>query len=99
MSNSSLMEKMIGNLEYVPEQAEVIALRQYSVDEIQTRAKRFLKATSEVCGKSLDRGDWVTKEDHTLIHLPQGSRAMIYHASGALAFTSGFEPMDGPYAT
>jgi hypothetical protein len=94
MSNMNLIEKMAASIEEVPETADVIALRQYSLDEIEQRAKRLLSTTAESCNLSLDRGDWSVQQDQTLIRLPMGARAGIYHASGAMYFTSGLQPME-----
>jgi len=44
--------------------------------------------------RSLDRGDWIEQNDHTVVHLPQGAYAIFYHASGAMKYVSGLAPME-----
>jgi hypothetical protein len=73
---------------------DIFAVRQFSVEENQRRAKRLIGATAEMCGKSLDRADWVQQPDRTLARLAGGARAVVYHASGALRLTTGLATMD-----
>src|SRR5262245_26894466 len=94
MNNKRLIEKMTTSVEGVPARAEVMVLRQYSLEEIKSRAKRFLSMTAEACNQPLDRGDWVVQQDQTLIHLSLGARAIIYHASGAMNLVTGLRPME-----
>ena len=94
MNSYKWAEEIAASIENVPERAEVIALRQFSLDEIEGRAKRFLSTSASACGMSFDRGDWVTYPDHTLVRLTSGARATIYHASGALELVAGLEPME-----
>lgn len=94
MKNTKLIEKMATSLKDIPNTADVIALREYSLDEIEQRAKRFLSTSAEACNLSLDRGDWVVQQDQTLIRLPLGASAVIYHASGAINFVAGLKPME-----
>jgi hypothetical protein len=90
----TLLERLIASAGDVPSHAEVFAVRQYSVDESHRRAKRVLAATADACKTSLDRADWVPQAERTLVRLPFGGRAVIYHASGALKVTTGLAPMD-----
>src|SRR5215213_3579217 len=94
MKNTKLIEKMATGLKDIPNTADVIALRRYSLDEIEQKAKRFLSTSAEACNLSLDRGDWVVQQDQTLVHLHLGDRAIIYHASGAINFVAVLQPME-----
>jgi hypothetical protein len=94
MNNKRLIEKLAASVEGVPAQAEVIGLRQYSLDEIEQRAKRFLSTIAAALNLSLSRSDWVMKRDQTLIRLPLEARAVIYHASGAMKLIAGLKPME-----
>lgn len=69
-------------------------LRQHSVDEIARRAKRFLALAGDLCHQPMDRGDWISQQSRTLIRMPLGARAVLYHASGAMAIHSGLGPME-----
>lgn len=76
-------------------QADVIALAPPSLDEARARAQRFLNVLQEQDLCAHDRADWNVRDDHTLIQLAQGARAIVYHASGALRFVSGLAPLEG----
>ena len=94
MNHEMLIKKMVDSVEDVPSQAEVIAVRQYSLDDMERRAKRFLATTAEAYSLSLDRSDWVVQQDRTLVRLPLGARAIVYHASGTMKLVTGLNPME-----
>ena len=81
----------------LPAQADVIALRQLSLDDLRTRTKRLLSLVGEKERRSLDRGDWVERDDHTIVHLTNGSRAVVYHASGAMQYSSGIPALEARF--
>lgn len=60
MDNKRLIGKLAALVESVPDQAEVIALRQYSLEEIEQRAKRFLLTTVEafICRETVATGSY-----------------------------------------
>ena len=89
---------MVNSVGRVPDRAEVIPVRQYSYADMQGRTKSFLASTKEVFRLPTDRGDWVQKKYRTLINLPQGSRAVVYHASGAMKLVSGLPPMESIFS-
>ncbi|SRR6266480_2827507 len=94
MSEKGLIKKMADSVKNVPTRADVFAVRRYSLDDMERRAKQLLAKTAEACNLSLDRGDWVAQQDRTLIHLPSGARAVVYHASGAIRLVTGLGPME-----
>jgi hypothetical protein len=94
MDYAQLIERMAEGVEAVPPSTQVFALRQYSLEEMTRRAKRLLDTTAEVCSVSLDRADWVQQPGRTLVRLPMGGRAVIYHASGAMKVVMGLNPME-----
>ena len=94
MTEKILIDKLAESVGKVPERADVIAVRQYSHEDMQRRTKSFLASISEVFRQSVDRGDWIQQKDRTLINLPHGSRAIVYHASGAMKLVTGLNPMD-----
>jgi hypothetical protein len=94
MDTKSMIERMVSTLETVPARAEVLALRQPSLDHTARRARRFLTTTGERCGVQTERGDWVVQRDRTLVRMPLGARAVIYHASGAVKLVAGLNPME-----
>jgi hypothetical protein len=94
MTEQELIRKLADGAGTVPTHAEVLGIRQYSLDEMQARAKRLLATAGEALKLSVDRGDWVSREDRTLIRLPLGAHAVLYHASGAMKLSSGVNPME-----
>lgn len=93
MSEKRFIDRMCADVGNTPEQVEIFALRQYSIEENMRRAKRLIGTGAELCGVSYDRADWVQQADRTLAHLPDGGRAIVYHASGAVKMTTGLAPM------
>lgn len=93
MENESLIERMVAELK-PPEQVPIFNLRQYSIEELTRRAKRLIGTVGEMCNSSTDRADWVQQKDRTLVRLPQGGRAVLYHASAAIEVITGLSPMD-----
>jgi len=94
MNEKKLIEKMVSSVRDVPSEADIFAVRQYPIDELKRRAKRFLAMAGEAYDLPLSRGDWVEKQDQTIIRLTQGARAVIYHASGAMKLVTGLNPME-----
>jgi hypothetical protein len=97
VSTTEFIEELAGMAEGAPERAEVLSLRRLSVEEVEARMRRLLSMTAGACGRSGKEGDWVRGSDHTLVRLPNGARAVGYHASGAMSVTAGLEPMDRPF--
>jgi hypothetical protein len=94
MEYKKLMEKLCACASQVPTHAEVLGLRQHPVDELERRAKSFLSTLGDACSHPMDRGDWITEESRTLIKMPMGARAVLYHASGAMEIHTGLNPME-----
>jgi hypothetical protein len=99
MRTQEFIEELSAMADRVPERADVLSLRQPSIEEIEARTRRFLSMTAGVCGRSGKEGDWVRRSDHTLVRLPNGARAVAYHASGAMVVTAGLEPMGHTFGT
>jgi hypothetical protein len=82
-----------------PAQADVLLLQQLSRDQLQARSRRFVGLLREQDGcPNDDGGSWKQSDDHTIIHLSGGARAVLYHASGALRYVSGLAPASKPFA-
>jgi len=94
VKEQKLIARMADSVKAVPSEVDIFALRRYSHDDIEGRAKHLLAKTAEACNLSLDRGDWVARQDRTLIHLPSGARAVVYHASGAIRLVTGLASME-----
>lgn len=97
MSDKMLIEKMASSVEGVPPvppRAEIVEVRRHSLDEIQQRAKRFLDRTGEVFNLPGKHRDWVVHQDRTLVRMPAGAYARVYHASGAMKLVTGLKPME-----
>lgn len=94
MDTQALMDQMLANQAQVPAEVAVLELRRWSVDELQRRMRKWLRAGSEACEQAFDHGEWSTRDEYTLVRLPQGARAEIFHASGAFKLSSGLAPME-----
>lgn len=97
MNELRLIEGLMASVGKVPSQAGVIGLQQLSLDDMRGRTQRLLSLVGEHSTRSLERGDWTAHEDHTAIRLPDGARAMFYHASGAVKYSSGLAPFDAMF--
>ena len=98
MNDLTLMEALVGAHERtLPEEAPVVLLRQLPLDELQSRARRFISMLQkqDVCAH--DNGNWQQRDDQTVVHLPGGARTVAYHASGALEYVSGLAPATVPF--
>ncbi|MBB4843467.1 hypothetical protein HNP55_001986 [Paucibacter oligotrophus] len=93
-THASLMESLASSQQEPPAEMNIYELRRPSVDELQRRLRKWLRLGGEVCEKSFDRGEWTHYEDRTLVRLPQGAQALMYHASGAFKLSSGRAPME-----
>jgi hypothetical protein len=78
----------------VPKAVSILELRRWSVDELQRRMRKWLRASGDACGTAFDHGEWSVRDDHTLVRLPQGARAELFHASGAFKLSNGLAPME-----
>lgn len=94
MSDEMFIEKLASRVGEVPEKADIISLKKYSLDEIQQRSKRVLEMIQEVSDMQLKRQERTIQEDRTLVRMPLGAQLSIYNSSGAMKFSSGFNPMD-----
>jgi hypothetical protein len=82
----------------IPEQADILLLQTPTQEQLQARARRFVALLQEHDDCPHDNGGtWQQRDDHTVIHLPDGARAMVYHASGALRFVSGLAPAESAF--
>ena len=95
MDAQLLEQSLAGSAIKVPASADIIAVRQFSLDEMQSRARHLLSTIAEVSedGCVTDRGDWTAGDAETTIQLAQGARAVLYHASGAVQYFSALTPL------
>jgi hypothetical protein len=99
MNEQTLIDSLIGSCDaHLPNRADVLALRPFTRDDVHARASRFLGLLQESDACAHDRANFVAHDDRTLIHLAGGARAVVYHASGALQFSSGLAPLQAPFA-
>lgn len=97
MNEQLLIESLAKSAGRLPARADVIGLQQLSLDDMQGRTKRFLTLLGDQQDRSSDRGDWQTSADQTSIRLPQGASAQLYHASGAMKYSSGMTPFQSMF--
>ncbi|MBQ5947136.1 hypothetical protein [Massilia sp. ST3] len=81
----------------IPARADIVALRQLTRDETRARINRFLNTIEESGTCPTDRAHVLDRGDRSLVHLPEGARATVYHASGALEYRSGLAPFAAPF--
>jgi hypothetical protein len=93
MSKKILLERLASSVGEVRTQVDIVGLQQFSTDDLTVRGDRFLAQLSEREQLPLDRRDWQTRDDHSVLQLHSGARAVLYHASGAMKYTSGLTPM------
>jgi hypothetical protein len=99
MNEQTLIQALAASCDgHVPSQADVVSLQTLSLDDLRQRAQRFLTQINQPDGCEHDRSVWVARDEHTMIQLPNGARAVVYHASGALQYVSGLAPLQGLFA-
>lgn len=95
MDAQQFIQGLMDNAIDVPATADIIAVQQFSLDELKSRTRHLLalvSATQEDDCVS-DRGDWISTDEQTAVRLAQGARAMLYHASGAMQYVSALTPL------
>ena len=100
MSDHTLLHTLAGTCAdaRIPEQADILLLQTPTREQLQARARRFVALLEEHGGCPHDNGGaWQQRDDHTVIYLADGARAMVYHASGALRYVSGLAPAEVPF--
>ncbi|MDH4050169.1 MAG: hypothetical protein OEU93_01235 [Rubrivivax sp.] len=94
MDSNKLMDALGSFQQELPSEINILELRRSSVDDQQRRLRKLLKVSGDACERDFDRGQWQTFDDHTLVRLPQGAHAVLFHASGAVKLTSGLGEME-----
>jgi hypothetical protein len=97
MSTEKLIARLAESAGEVPSRVPVHEVRRHSTDELHERATRFLASTGEALGLGWQRADWVERDQHTVVRLTDGARAIVSHASGAMTLSTGLGPMDSPF--
>lgn len=97
MRQNKLTESLCRGVED-PGEVEIYAVRAFAVDENEGRLRRLLSVTGEACERAYDRSDWNRQEDRTLVRLPNGGWAEVFHASGALRVVTGLPTMAALFA-
>jgi hypothetical protein len=94
MNQQSLIESLASSVGKVPSETDVIALQQFTLDDMEGRTKRLLAQIGAKEERSLERGAWEATDKQTLVRLPLGARAVLYHASGSMKYVSGLAPLE-----
>jgi hypothetical protein len=100
MSDHTLLHKLAGTCAdaRIPEQADILLLQTPTREQLHARARRFVALLEEHGDCPHDNsGAWQERDDQTVIYLPDGARAMVYHASGALRYVSGLAPAEAAF--
>lgn len=99
MNEQQLVESLVASVgDHIPAQADVIGLQQFTLDELLVRTRNLISLVTPQDDCRRERGDMVKQDDRTLVRLPQGGRAVLYHASGAMQYVSGLAPAESPFA-
>jgi len=94
MPNKVLVERLASSVGEINSSVGILGLQQLTTDDMQLRTQRFLSLIGETEQRSLERFDWQQRDDHSLLHLNAGARAVLYHQSGAMKYASGLAPFD-----
>jgi hypothetical protein len=94
MNQQLLIETLASSVGKVPSETDVIALQQFTLDDMESRTKRLLAQIGAKAERSLERGEWTATDNQTLVRLPLGARAVLYHASGSMKYVSGLAPFE-----
>lgn len=94
MDTNALMEMLTSPRQDIPDRVDILLLHRWSVDELQQRLRTLMNRGGKVCQLAFEHGDWATYEDRSLVRLPRGARAAVYHASGAMMLKVGLAPME-----
>lgn len=100
MNDHTLLHMLAGTCAdaRIPGQADILLLQTSTQEQLRARARRFIAQLAEHGDCPHDHGGaWQARDDHTAIYLPDGARAMVYHASGALRYVSGLAPTAHPF--
>jgi hypothetical protein len=89
MDINSFLDSLSSLKQEIPSDIPILELRRSSVDDLHRRLRKLLKTGGDACERDFDRGEWTTYEDRTLVRLPQGASAVVYHASGAVKLMTG----------
>jgi hypothetical protein len=79
----------------LPDRVSVLALERLPLEALHERLDRFVSLAADCDCVPRHRGRYIVGEDHTLVLLPRGARAVVYHASGAMRVSGGLAPMEG----
>lgn len=94
METKILNEKLAAAVGVVPTHADVLSVRQHSLDDLTKRTKSILGMIAAATKIGIDRSDWVESDDRTLIRLTMRAHAVLHHASGFLRLSTGILPME-----
>lgn len=90
MNGQTLTSMLTASVAEVPASAAVVAVQQFSLDELRARASSIFSVLSQQTDGAgacrSDRADSTSDDTQTSYRLAQGARAMLYHASGALEY-------------
>lgn len=81
----------------VPARADIVALTALTRDDARAGMNRFLTALHEADICRHDRANLTDRGERSVAYLPDGARAVVFHASGALQYVSGLAPFQAPY--
>ena len=100
MSDHTLLHTLAGTCAdaRIPGQADILLLQTPTQEQLHARARRFVALLEEHGDCPHDNGGaWQQRDDQTVIYLPDGARAMVHHASGALRYVSGLGPAEAAF--
>ncbi len=89
---TALLKTLVDKTCYYRDVAPVFRIEQRSLDEMEANAVRL---AGDVVGDAGDgKSQIARKETRSDILLPEGVRARVFHASGAVSVTTGLAPME-----
>jgi hypothetical protein len=98
MNEQSLVQTL-ASVDALPTEADVVLTQALTPALLRSRARQFVSLLQqhEECPHD-GRGTWQASDDQTTIHLADGARATLFHASGALRYASGLAPAESAFS-
>jgi len=97
MNQQFLIDTLMQSGSQAPVRADIVALTPLTRDDARAGMNRFLTALHEADICRHDRANLADRGERSVVHLPDGARAVVFHASGALQYVSGLAPFQAPY--
>jgi len=97
MNQQFLIDTLMQSGSQAPVRADIVALTPLTRDDARAGMNRFLTALHEADICRHDRANLADRGERSVVHLPDGARAVVLHATRPLQYVSGLAPFQAPY--